>query len=122
MSGDVPESGEAFELELLLDRLGGDAELVREMAALYLQDKDATLKTMRELAAARDGTELAVRVHALKGVALNFECPGLRLVAASAERALVAGRLGTALSLLPAVEREAEALADSLRRYLASAT
>lgn len=106
------------DIDTVLERFAGDAGLVREMAELFVSVKDSMLAELAALASAGDCAELGVRVHALKGVALNFEGADLRLVSAAGEKACAEGRLEDARNLVPTIAAETERLAACLRRFL----
>ncbi|SFU98063.1 hybrid sensor histidine kinase/response regulator [Pseudoduganella namucuonensis] len=64
-----------------LQRLDGDAELLRELAALFLEDGPQLLRELREAAAAGETGRAARAVHSLKGVLVNFGA--MRAIAAA---------------------------------------
>lgn len=55
-----------------VDRLGGDIELLREVAALFLEAQDEYLGQIREAADNGDIKALAETAHGLKGSVANF--------------------------------------------------
>ena len=55
-----------------LERIGGDRQLLREIAALFLQEYPELLETMRNALAAGDAKALERAAHSLKGSASNF--------------------------------------------------
>ncbi len=55
-----------------LERLGGDEELLREVARLFLDEYPALLVEIREAVAARDADGLQRAAHSLKGSVSNF--------------------------------------------------
>ena len=55
-----------------LERLGGDEELLREVARLFLDEYPALLVEIREAVAARDANALQRAAHTLKGSVSNF--------------------------------------------------
>jgi PAS domain S-box-containing protein len=70
-------------------RLDGDEELLRELAALFLQDGPQLWREVVDAHAARDGERASRAVHSMKGVLVNF----------GAARAIAAAdRLGEDLS------------------------
>ena len=55
-----------------LERLGGDEELLREVARLFLDEYPALMVGIREAVAARDADALQRAAHSLKGSVSNF--------------------------------------------------
>jgi len=55
-----------------LERLGGDEELLREVASLFLDEYPALMVEIREAVAARDAKALERAAHTLKGSVSNF--------------------------------------------------
>lgn len=55
-----------------LERLGGDEELLREVARLFLEEYPGLLLEIREAVAARDADALQRAAHSLKGSVSNF--------------------------------------------------
>ena len=71
----MPESHHPLDilnLALALERLGGDAELLREIARLFLDDTPRLLADIQKAIAVRDAQALASAAHALKGSVANF--------------------------------------------------
>jgi HPt (histidine-containing phosphotransfer) domain-containing protein len=60
----------------LLDRVGGDEDLLREIASLFLNEYPATLQEIRRAVGARDSKAVEQAAHSLKGSVANFGAPG----------------------------------------------
>ncbi|KQW89203.1 histidine kinase [Massilia sp. Root418] len=71
-----------------LQRLDGDAELLRELAALFLQDGPQLWRDVADALAAQDVEGAARAVHSLKGVLMNFGAA--RAIAAADSRSMAA--------------------------------
>ncbi|MGH9395383.1 MAG: PAS domain S-box protein [Terriglobia bacterium] len=56
----------------MLDRVGGDQELLAEMAQIYLEEYPAGLARLKEAVAARYARGVMQEAHALKGCVSNF--------------------------------------------------
>jgi CheY-like chemotaxis protein/HPt (histidine-containing phosphotransfer) domain-containing protein len=56
----------------LVAHMGGDRALLRELAAVFLQDYPARLAAVRAAVGQRDPRALEAAVHALRGAAANF--------------------------------------------------
>jgi HPt (histidine-containing phosphotransfer) domain-containing protein len=58
--------------EVALARVGGDAELLREVAALFLADYPRVLEELRDAVARNDSQALERTAHGLKGSVSTF--------------------------------------------------
>jgi signal transduction histidine kinase/CheY-like chemotaxis protein/HPt (histidine-containing phosphotransfer) domain-containing protein len=91
---------------------GDDAQLVREIVALFLRDAPARLAALRQLAPDGEATELQRVAHALKG---ESGYVGARRLRALCERFEAAAAAGEALSpLLDAMEAELRQVCEAL--------
>lgn len=95
-----------IDLQAALRRLGGDAELLREMAQIVVQDMP---DFVRQAGRGLEDPETAARAaHSLKGLAANFSDAAARAAqeAESAVRARDGDRASAALAVLKAyIER-----------------
>jgi|SRR5271170_3006103 len=73
-SGAVVTSA-AIDLEVALSRVGGDAELLKEIAQLFLDDYPKAMEAIREAAGRGDAKSLERCAHGLKGSVSNFGAP-----------------------------------------------
>jgi HPt (histidine-containing phosphotransfer) domain-containing protein len=85
----VSEDLAIVDLSAALARLGGDRELLREIAGLFLEQQDELLSRIREAVTATDGPALERAAHVLKGAVANF---GAQRAAELAFRLEKAGR------------------------------
>ncbi len=102
---------------LLLDRFEGDAELLREVVGLFLNDCPARLSDVRDAVGQRDSATLARAAHSLKGSAANFAAD---LAVAAARRLEHMGRAGDWTEVdqaLTALETEIENLTSALQAF-----
>lgn len=102
---------------LLLDRFEGDAELLREVVGLFLNDCPARLSHVRDAVNQRDSATLARAAHSLKGSVANFAAD---LAVAAAQRLEVMGRAGDWTEVdqaLTALETEIENLTSALQAF-----
>ena len=58
--------------ELALTRVGGDTELLKEIATLFLEDYPLTLAELRDALERGDATKVERTAHGLKGSVSNF--------------------------------------------------
>lgn len=61
-----------FDKEVALSRVGGDAELLKEIAVLFLDDYPKSLIELRAAVKARDAKRVERSAHGLKGSVSNF--------------------------------------------------
>jgi len=66
----------ALNRAVALERLGGDEELLREIAGLFLEDTQELVEEIRRAAYARDAAALQRAAHTLKGSVGNFGAEG----------------------------------------------
>ncbi|MGH9672245.1 MAG: Hpt domain-containing protein [Bryobacteraceae bacterium] len=104
-----------FDQAVALARVGGDEELLREVAALFLEESHHCVSSIREAAARRDPTALQYAAHNLKGAALNF---GATSTCDAAFRLEMMGRTGD-LAGVDATLNELESAVGNLRLLLA---
>ena len=90
-----------------LERLGGDEELLREVASLFLDEYPMLLREIRTAASARDAEALQRAAHSMKGSVSNFGAEGVYQAAFALEKK---GRAGDLESLEPCIDRLACAL------------
>ena len=103
MNAQVPEP--ALDRQLALLRVGGDAELLREIAVIFLDDYPKTLTEIRAAIAGADAKQLETAAHSLKGSVANF---GARAAVESASRLEQMGRareMQQSVDALHALER-----------------
>jgi two-component system sensor histidine kinase/response regulator len=80
---------DVLDMGLALARAGGDAELSRELAALFVSELPGWRKAIDEAVAAGSAAALRIAAHTLKGAASNC---GAKLVCDASERLERAGR------------------------------
>jgi HPt (histidine-containing phosphotransfer) domain-containing protein len=69
---EVAASREVYNRTATLERLGGDEDLLREMASLFLQNYPEMLTSIRSAVDAGDANALERSAHTLKGSVGNF--------------------------------------------------
>ena len=100
--------------DALLDRVGGDEDLFREIAGIFFEEYPVLMAEIRVAVAQQDRASLERAAHSLKGCVANF---GARAATELARDLELSGRRGELLSLGPLVSRLDQELA-SLRRAL----
>jgi two-component system, sensor histidine kinase and response regulator len=102
MSAQVPES--ALDRQLALSRVGGDMELLQEIAVLFVEDCPRALAELRDAVERRDAAKLENAAHAMKGSVANFGAEAAVETAFRLEQMGRAGQLGEAAEMLRALE------------------
>ena len=104
-------------MDAFIERVGGDAELAREMAMLFIPDAIRLLEGLRAAVEAGDAERLRQEAHALKGAAGNFGAA--RVVAAAYELEMMgkSGDLSKAAGVFSELQPAAAALLDALRLF-----
>jgi HPt (histidine-containing phosphotransfer) domain-containing protein len=68
-----PKPAMLFDRSAALDRLGGDEQLLREIASLFLTEYPVLIEAIRSAVQRGDAHSLERNAHALKGSVSNFE-------------------------------------------------
>ena len=110
------ESLDIVDMKALLERLGGDPDLLIEIVGIYLEDGPRLLDDMRQAIARRDGQSLANAAHQYKGTALNLSAEPAAGVAAQLEQIGRSSNLNGVEEVLEHMEQEAAALTSALVR------
>jgi two-component system sensor histidine kinase/response regulator len=99
----------AVDRDVALSRVGGDVELLREIAQLFLEDYPKSIEDLRRAALSGDAKCLERTAHGLKGSVANFGA------AAAVDAALTLETMGRARNLA-----EVEQVLRSLELALAA--
>ena len=92
--------------EAALDRVGGDEELLTEIARLFLEDSPSIMADIRLAVISKDAPRLEHAAHSLKGSVANFGADPVRDAAFELERmgrSKDLSRAGAAFEYLEAV-------------------
>jgi HPt (histidine-containing phosphotransfer) domain-containing protein len=98
-------------------RLGGDAELARQMARAFLGQIDRLLAAVRAAVDSGDAEALRRAAHAVKGSAANFDAAPTVAAAAELEQIGRSGDPSTAGAVLARLEAETARLVSALREF-----
>jgi signal transduction histidine kinase/DNA-binding response OmpR family regulator len=109
--------GRACDIDAFIERVGGDVELAREMAVLFIPDAVRILESIGRAVEAGDAERLRQEAHALKGAAGNFGAT--QVVGGSSELEAMgrSGDLAAANAVLMALNLDAAQLLDALRAF-----
>ena len=88
-----------------LARVGGDLELLKEIAALFLDEYPRALDDMRKALATGDAKLLEHAAHGLKGSVANFSAPAAEEAAFQLEKLGRAQKLDQAPEIVTALEQ-----------------
>ena len=101
-----------------LQRLGGDEQLFRELAAYFLEDSDELLKVIGRGLDADDAGRIERAAHNLRGLAANFDAEPIISIARSMEQAASQRQLQSVSAAFAELEIEVQALRAVLRGYI----
>jgi two-component system sensor histidine kinase/response regulator len=99
----------------LLERFGGDLELLHQMVTLFAGSAPQSIAQIRDAVSARDPQALTRAAHYLKGSALNFGRSELTDLSSSLEQMGSAGILDGAEQAVAGLDRAAARVIESLR-------
>lgn len=74
-----------LDLQLAMERVGGDEELLKEIAQIFLEDCPRSLQELEEAVALSDAKRLERAAHSLKGSVSNFGAIGVTEAALALE-------------------------------------
>jgi HPt (histidine-containing phosphotransfer) domain-containing protein len=101
----------------LLERLGGDEQLVQEVVRLFLDDCPRRLADLKAAVEARDAEQIRTTAHALKGAAGNLSAMALFEAARTLERMAHENQLDAADAVWRQLSTEADHVLDALSRF-----
>lgn len=100
--------------EVALSRVGGDEELLKEIAGLFLEDYPKAIADLRDAVAGADAHRLERTAHGLKGSVSNFGAQSAVEAALSLESMGRARKLDDAPRVLQMLELALAALRPEL--------
>jgi PAS domain S-box-containing protein len=103
-----------FDVSAVLDSLGGDSELVLEIAAIFLEQSPKHMVKIREAVSKQDPKLLEYGAHALKGAAANLLAQGVVDAASKLEDLGRAGSAAPSEEMLRSLEEELGKLQQAL--------
>jgi HPt (histidine-containing phosphotransfer) domain-containing protein len=101
----------------LIDRLGGDEPLARQLVALFLAEYPRLLRRLRDSVTSGRADDVRRAAHAAKGCLANFVEGGPERTAFQIEQLGAEGRLEPVAPLLIRLEHEVEALVDRMHQF-----
>jgi signal transduction histidine kinase/CheY-like chemotaxis protein len=106
----------------LLQRVGGDAELLRRMIKIFLKDHPKKMALLRQALARKDAAALAATAHALKGSVSIFGAAEARQFAEELQDMGRQGQISGAAERLKLLEEQIVILEKKLRGYTREAS
>ena len=104
-----------FDREGLLERLGGDTELLTELLGIFLDECQKMLAGVQSAVDAGDANRIERSAHSLKGALLNISADAAADRALQLEQVGRAGEFELASSLLEDLQEEIQRLEFELR-------
>jgi two-component system, sensor histidine kinase and response regulator len=98
----------------ILDRMGGDKELLREVMTLFLDDGPKLLEQMSDAIRQGDADGLQKAAHALKGAVANFTAKSAVQAALDLEAMAKTGDISQAVGALAVLEKEIDHVREEL--------
>jgi CheY-like chemotaxis protein/HPt (histidine-containing phosphotransfer) domain-containing protein len=108
----------SFNKTELIDRLGGDADLLGDVIRLFLDDCPKRLAAISAAVEGRDPESIRTTAHALKGAAGTIAAAAVFEAAQTLERIGAEKRLNAAEAAWRVLARESANLMDTLRRMI----
>ncbi|SRR6056297_3157944 len=109
-----------FTFTSALKRLGGDRQLLRELAIIFYTDAPPVLKDLKRHIAARDSEEAAKLAHALKGLVVTFDDADRGHSMSDLVRSLREEEWQTTQELLPHCERAIEEVTRECEKLISN--
>ena len=113
--------GETWTPTALLSRVGGEAEIARELVRLFINECPRMMEAVRTSVASRSAQEIRRAAHLIKGSVCNFTETGAATAALELECIGREERLDDAARGLARLEQEIETLLPQLQAFEASA-
>jgi two-component system, sensor histidine kinase and response regulator len=110
-------AADACDVDAFIERVGGDADLAREMAVLFIPDAIRLVGAIREAVEAGDPERLRQEAHALKGAACNFGAARVVAAAFDLEKMGKAGDLARSKAVFASLDADASELVEALRAF-----
>lgn len=115
------DESSGVDMQAALSRVGGDEDLLREVAQIFLDECPGLLDKIRFALQKGDQREVEMAAHSLKGAVGNFGTGEAYTAALGIEAMARHGKLGEAGRLFPALELALEIVNSSLAKIIARA-
>ena len=118
--GALPEqaaAGDAWSAQAMLERLGGDESLARQLAGLFVAEHARMMDAVRAAVASGRAEDLRRAAHALKGSAANFTDGPPTTTAFELEQIGREGRVADAPAVMRRLEADVEVFVTRLKDF-----
>jgi len=109
---------QAIDFESALAKVGGDRDLLAELAELFCQERPKMISALERAVAERNGPSAHAAAHSLKGSVAVFAAKWAVALAMQLEAFADSGQLASAAELLSELKTEIERVCEELRRNL----
>jgi HPt (histidine-containing phosphotransfer) domain-containing protein len=104
-----------FNRQTALQRIGGDEQLLHDLALFYLEDAPALLTQLQDAMQQADAEGVTHAAHTLKSLSANLDAHQAAALASIVERIGRSGNLASAPDLLAELDAAVHAVLRSLR-------
>jgi two-component system sensor histidine kinase BarA len=105
----------AFNRHTALQRIGGDEQLLHDLALFYLEDAPALMAQLQDAMQQADAEGVTHAAHTLKSLSANLDAHQAAALASIVERIGRSGNLASAPDLLTELDAAVTAVLRSLR-------
>jgi HPt (histidine-containing phosphotransfer) domain-containing protein len=109
---------QVLDLQAAVDRIGGDRQLLRELAEIFLEDSAVLLDDLKTALAGGNREQVERCAHSLRGIAANLGGTRVEAAAAAIEETARSGSLDIARLAVDPLTVEFNRLTDALRRTI----
>jgi HPt (histidine-containing phosphotransfer) domain-containing protein len=109
-----------YDRQRILDNLGGDAELLAEIAEMLFSEAETGIGAVRRAIDKADAKALHIAAHSLKGAVSNFAADRATAAAAALERCGKVANLAAAEPLFAELSVAVDELVAAMRRDFGS--
>ncbi|HKX62839.1 MAG TPA: Hpt domain-containing protein, partial [Verrucomicrobiae bacterium] len=120
-AGSPPPAAHIFDRAAALERVDGDAGLLREVTALFLEDTPSLLRKIREGIASQNSQAVERASHTLKGSVSNFGAKSVQELASQLESLSRNGHLQGADEIFRQLEQQMALLNPALEALMKEA-
>ena len=108
------ESPAGWSADAMIERLGGDEPLARQLVALFLGEYPRLIEQLKTSVASREADAIRRAAHAAKGCIANFIEGGPQATAHTIEQLAAGGQVDAAAALVGPLEAEIGVLVDHM--------
>lgn len=113
----VPETAVCWSADAMIERLGGDEQLARQLVSLFLEEYPRLIAQLKASIVSGQADAVRRAAHAAKGCIANFVEGGPQATAHSIEQFAAGGRVADAASLVARLEAEITGLVKPMTQF-----